>query len=195
MQPFDELLRESVAHHGHLCPGQVLGVRLAMLGCRMLEIEDPRSEESRKDLIVFVEIDRCATDAIESVTGCRMGRRTLRFHDYGIMAATFWSPRKGRAYRIVALDDSREKAALLSPGRLNERHQQLEAYVSLADEDLFSTQRVSVDLPDWEMPGSTRRRVRCSRCGQIVRDGREVYNNGSVLCIPCTGQTYFRKYR
>lgn len=78
---------------------------------------------------------------------------------------------------------------------LRESVAQIEAYMSLADEDLFSTQRVSVDLPDWEMPGSARRRVRCSRCGQIVRHGREVYNDGSVLCVPCTGQTYFKEYR
>ncbi|MGQ9654349.1 MAG: FmdE family protein [Thermodesulfobacteriota bacterium] len=90
MRPFDELLRESVGRHGHPCPGQVLGVRMSILDCTLLSIEDPRSRQESKKLIVFIEMDRYATDAIESVTDCSMGKRTLKFRDYGIIAATFW---------------------------------------------------------------------------------------------------------
>ncbi|MGB0119178.1 MAG: formylmethanofuran dehydrogenase subunit E family protein, partial [Terriglobales bacterium] len=87
MLSLDDYLREAEQAHGHLCAGQVLGVRLAMLGLEKLGIEDPRGKD-RKRLVTFVEIDRCATDAIAVVTGCRLGKRALKFRDWGKMAAT-----------------------------------------------------------------------------------------------------------
>ena len=74
--------------HGHLCAGQILGVRMALCGLRQLGIDDPTGVD-RKRLVTFVEIDRCATDAICVVTGCRLGKRALKFRDFGKMAATF----------------------------------------------------------------------------------------------------------
>ena len=118
MKPFQELLDESVELHGHLCPGQVLGVRLAMAGCQLVGIDDPKSTKS---LIVFVEIDRCATDAIQSVTGCKLGKRTLKYLDYGKMAATFYNTRDDRAVRVVARDDSRERAKAYAATGANDR--------------------------------------------------------------------------
>jgi formylmethanofuran dehydrogenase subunit E len=108
-----ELLDESVRLHGHLCPGQVLGVRMAMLGLNEIGIADPKGTD-RKNLIVFVEMDRCATDAIQSVTGCSLGHRTMKFLDYGKMAATFLNLKTQKAARIVAREESREKAAARS---------------------------------------------------------------------------------
>src|SRR5580704_2436171 len=88
MLSLDDYLREAEQAHGHLCAGQVLGVRLAMLGLEKLGIDDPRGKD-RKRLVTIVEIDRCATDAIAVVTGCRLGKRALKFRDWGKMAATF----------------------------------------------------------------------------------------------------------
>ncbi len=192
MRPFDELLRESVGRHGHLCPGQVLGVRMSMLGCTLLSIKDPRSRQENKKLIVFVEMDRCATDAIESVTGCSMGKRTLKFRDYGIMAATFWHTERGLAYRILAREEAKLRARVTAAGQGDFFHQQLEAYKAMSDRDLFAVQRVEVALDPCDMPGPPRRHARCARCGQVVRDGREVAVGGEVFCRPCTGESYFR---
>jgi formylmethanofuran dehydrogenase subunit E len=194
MRSFDELLAESVAGHGHLCPGQILGVRMAMLGCRLLAIQEPRSRAERKKLIVFVEMDRCATDAIASVTGCSMGKRTLKFRDYGIMAATFCHVEHNEAYRIVAREEAKLRARILAPGHGDPFQQQLQAYRTLPDRDLFCIQRVEVELAPWELPGPPRRHARCARCGQMVRDGREVSQEGTVLCRPCAGETYFQPW-
>src|ERR1700690_3907620 len=120
----DDYLREAEASHGHLCAGQVLGVRLAMLGIEKLGIEDPRGKD-RKRLVTFVEIDRCATDAISLVTGCRLGKRALKFRDWGKMAATFVEVSAGRGIRIVALEDSRELARKLYPHEENKSRRQL----------------------------------------------------------------------
>ncbi len=110
MKSLDEYLRDAEQAHGHLCAGQVLGVRLAMLGLQKLGIDDPHGKD-RKRLVTFVEIDRCATDAVAVVTGCRLGKRALKFRDWGKVAATFVdvaaarpsaSPRKNRPKRSPA---------------------------------------------------------------------------------------------
>lgn len=192
MKPFEELLAESVARHGHLCAGQVIGVRMAMLGCRLVGIEDPNLRENRKKLIVYVEIDRCATDAIESVTGCRMGRRSLKFKDFGINAATFLNMDTGVAYRIVSTESSRDLAKAFAPEQQTLFHQQMEGYKRMPDDLLFDVQRVAVALEPWELPGPAQRKVTCQRCGQVVRDGREVQIREEILCKPCAGQGYYK---
>ena len=106
MKTLDELLVDAEEAHGHLCAGQVLGVRLAMLGLELLGIDDPRGKD-RKRLITFVEIDRCATDAVAVVTGCRLGKRALKFRDWGKVAATFVDLGSGRAVRVSARESSR----------------------------------------------------------------------------------------
>src|SRR6202030_3964989 len=114
MKSLDEYLRDAEQAHGHLCAGQVLGVRLAMLGLVKLAIEDPAGKD-RKRLVTYVEIDRCATDAITVVTGCRLGKRALKFRDFGKLAATFCDLQAGRAARVVALESSKQRAKELYP--------------------------------------------------------------------------------
>src|ERR1700734_2988911 len=114
MQSFDTLLREAEVAHGHLCAGQILGVRLAMLGCARLGIDDPKGAD-RKRLVTFVEIDRCATDAIAVVTGCRLGKRALKFRDWGKMAATFVDLTSDRAIRIAGRESSKALARSMHP--------------------------------------------------------------------------------
>lgn len=190
METFEELLEESVARHGHLCAGQVIGVRMAMLGCRLAGVEEPKDPRFRKKLMVFVEIDRCATDAIESVTGCRMGKRTLKFRDFGINAATFLNLETRAAFRIVSTERSRELASEYAPGKTG-KDMQVEGYRRMPDELLFDVRPVEVRLPEWEMPGPPRRHAVCEDCGQMVRDGREKRFGGRVLCRPCAGEAYF----
>lgn len=190
MKPFDELLQESVERHGHLCAGQVIGVRMAMLGCTLVGVDDPKSSLFRKKLIVFVEIDRCATDAIECVTGCRLGKRTMKFKDFGINAATFVNIDTREAYRIVSTEESRETAKEFAPDALNLREQQLEGYKKMPDELLFKVTKVSVDLPERDLPGPPRRHVECGRCGQMVRDGKETVIKGDTVCKHCAGEGY-----
>ena len=133
---FEALLNESVKIHGHLCPGQVLGVKMSMLGLREIGIEDPKGKD-RKSLIVFVEMDRCATDAVQSVTGCSLGHRTMKFTDYGKMAATFVNLKTGRAVRVVAKEESREKAKKYFPDIEDKYKAQLEAYKVMSDKELL----------------------------------------------------------
>jgi formylmethanofuran dehydrogenase subunit E len=187
---FVKLLDESVKVHGHLCPGQVLGVKMSLLGLREAGIADPRGKD-RKSIIVFVEMDRCATDAVQSVTGCSLGHRTMKFMDYGKMAATFVNTKTGKAIRVVAKEESRITAKALFPEIENKYAAQLEAYKVMSDEELFTVMEVNVELKQEDMPGRPLRRVRCDACGEQVQDMREVSRAGLVLCVPCAGNGYY----
>jgi len=192
MEDFNTLLEGSARAHGHLCPGQVVGVRMAMLGCRLIGLDNPRELPQIKQLIVYVEIDRCATDAIAYVTGVKLGRRSLKFIDNGIMAATFVNLESGRAFRIVSTEKSRDLARNYASDCGDIRQQQLEAYKRMPDEDLFTVMPVQVEVPFHDMPGPSRFKVRCDACGAMVRDKKEVLINDRVLCRPCAHGTYYR---
>ena len=188
---FEQLLEESVQRHGHMCAGQVIGVRMAMLGCHLVGVDQPKEPQNKKKLMVFLEIDRCASDAIESVTGCRLGKRTLKFKDFGINAATFLNLETGAAVRIISTESSRQLAQDYAPDETTLKGQQLEGYKLMPDDLLFKVQSVKVNLEKWEMPGPPRRHAACDICGQVVRDGREMAVNGKVLCRICGGESYF----
>lgn len=187
---FESLLQESVRVHGHLCPGQVLGVRMSMHGLSLIGIEDPRGKD-RKSIIVFVEIDRCATDAIQSVTGCSLGHRTMKFVDLGKMAATFVNLKTGKSVRIIAREDARDKAKDLFPGIENKYTAQLEAYKVMSDEELFDVMDVHVDIRPEDMPGRPLKRVCCDSCGEYVQDMRDIVSDGRVLCKSCSEKCYY----
>ncbi len=184
MSSFEELLEEARIAHGHLCAGQVLGVRLAMLGCARLGIEEPRGRD-RKRLVTFVEIDRCATDAIGVVTGCRLGKRALKFRDWGKMAATFVDLDTHRAIRIAARESSKTLARELHPEIENKNLQQMAAYREMRDEDLFDEQWVQVTLDAREFPGYKGERVACAQCGEGINYDRFLVREGQTLCLSC----------
>jgi formylmethanofuran dehydrogenase subunit E len=192
MKPFEDLLAASAAAHGHLCPGQVIGVRMAMLGCRLVGLDDPTSQDQIKKLIVYVEMDRCAGDAVAHVTGAKLGRRSLKFLDYGIMAAAFVNLKTNKAFRVISTEEARDLACQYVPDISEKYKQQLEAYKRMPDSVLFRVQQVEVVLSEFDLPGPTRRKVSCSRCGQVVRDHREIVQNGDALCKPCAHGAYFK---
>jgi formylmethanofuran dehydrogenase subunit E len=188
----DDYLREAEQAHGHLCAGQVLGVRLAMLGLEKLGIADPRgNKEDRKRLVTFVEIDRCATDAISLVTGCRLGKRALKFRDWGKMAATFVDVRTGKAIRIAAKESSKALARSMHPEIESKNQQQMLAYREMAEDDLFTIQWVKVEIAAEEFPGYKGERIVCAECGEGINFRREVLRDGKVLCRACAGEQYY----
>src|SRR6202522_3366064 len=195
MPTLDDLLEEARIAHGHLCAGQVLGVRLAMLGCSRLGIEQPRGKD-RKRLVTFVEIDRCATDAIGVVTGVRLAKRALKFRDWGKMAATFVDlgtkdGATGKAIRIAAKESSKALARSMHPEIESKNQQQMLAYREMSEQDLFTRQWVKVKLPAEEFPGYKGERIVCAECGEGINFRREVMRGGRVLCKACSRARYY----
>jgi formylmethanofuran dehydrogenase subunit E len=190
VKSLEEYLRDAEQAHGHICAGQVLGVRLAMLGLQKLSIDDPQGKD-RKRLVTFVEIDRCATDAVAVVTGCRLGKRALKFRDWGKVAATFVDVNSGKAVRIAAKESSKALARQLHPEIANKNQQQMLAYREISDDDLFTNQWVKVELRPEEFPGYKGERVVCDACGEGINFRREVRREGKILCRACAGESYY----
>ena len=188
MKTLPKYLELAAQAHGHLCAGQVLGVRLAMLGLRELGIEDPEAE--RKRLVTYVEIDRCVTDAVALVANCRLGKRALKFRDWGKVAATFVDLKTGRAVRIAAKESSKQAARELFPEMEKEAGQQ-KAYAQLGDEVLFDKKWVKVEVRPEDLPGFKGPRVVCAECGEGINFKREIVRDGRDLCRGCAGEQYF----
>lgn len=190
MKDFETLLAESVKVHGHICAGQVIGVRMSILALQHIGIDEPRGAD-RKKLYVLVEIDRCATDAIQSVTGCSLGKRSMYFHDFGIMAATFVNLETDRAVRVTAREEAREAADRYCLGVENKYARQLEAYKIMPEEELFKIEQVTVRIPQENLPGRPQRRVQCESCFDWIQDSRDVAKDGRILCRSCANGRYY----
>ena len=191
MKTFETLLAGSAKEHGHMCPGQVIGVRMALLGLDLIDLENPKETRDIKKLIVYVEIDRCATDAIAYVTGAALGRRSLKFVDGGIMAATFVNLETGKAFRIVSRESARYRAETYAPDVAGKREQQLQAYKKMSLYELFRVSEVKVRILQNDMPGPTKFKVLCEKCGITIRDRKEVLQDGLTLCRECAGIAYY----
>ncbi|MEG0292599.1 MAG: FmdE family protein [Anaerovoracaceae bacterium] len=179
MKTFDEDLKAAVDYHGHLCSGQILGVRMARMGARLLSIDEPTAN---RDLIVYVESDRCLTDAIGTVTGCKLGRRRLKWMDYGKTAASFLDLSTGKAYRIW-----REK--LIYP---SENEDMVAFYNKFSDEELFKFKEVTITPRAEDLPGKPLTITKCEICGEEIIDGREIKIDGHIFCKGCHGGHYYQ---
>jgi len=192
MEPIDQLVEQYDLKHGNLCPGALLGLRMAVLGCALVGIENPRGADRNK-LVVWVEIDRWLADAVEAVTGARLGKRTLKFFDYGKLAATFLNVETGKAVRVVALESSRRLADLRHPEIEDKYERQMRTYREAAEEELFGVTDVELQVRAKDLPGHPRSRVICHKCGEGVNDGREINLPDRItLCRPCVYGPYYQ---
>ncbi len=181
MRTLDEDLAAAQAFHGHLCHGMVMGVRMARLGCRALGLDDP---PSYRDLLVYVEMDRCASDAVSVVCGVTLGRRRLKWMDYGKMAATFVDLGTGRALRVAPRLEVPHAGKDVDP---------IEFWKDWTDDQLFTCRTVSVTVPDEDKPGRPVSRVVCAACGEQIQDAREVVKDDRTLCRACANGAYYQQ--
>jgi formylmethanofuran dehydrogenase subunit E len=191
MENLQDLLNQTAARHHHLCPRQVLGVRMGLLAGKVLSLDLPQTE---KRLFAFVECDGCGNGGISISTGCWVDRRTLRVMDYGKLAATFVDAWTGRAIRIWPKPDSRERAAQNGVNHLDRWHKQLQAYQVLPDEELFNIHLVQLTISLEKIisqPGLT---VICDRCGEEITNEREICQGGEILCRACAGDSYYAPF-
>jgi formylmethanofuran dehydrogenase subunit E len=190
MKSFEEYVLLAEQAHGHICAGQILGLRMAVYGLKLLGLDDPTGRD-RKRLVTFVEIDRCMTDAVGVVTGCRLGKRALKFRDFGKVAATFCDLQENRAVRLVAKESSKQRAREMYPQIPEKNRQQILAYRELPEDDLFAVAWVRVNLGPEDLPGYKAPRTLCDACGEGINFKREVGFGGKVLCRSCAGERYY----
>lgn len=187
----DQLVEASARAHGHLCPGQVIGVRMSILGLGLLGYACPPGSPEIKNLVGFVEIERCLADAVATATGLRFGRGSLRLINLGLLAATFLDLPSGRAVRVVSKDEARDLAQAYCPGLGSPHAVQAAAYRLMPNHELFAVQEVTVDLPADQLPGARPPKEICQQCGVLVRSAQIRAVDGRRLCAPCAGQAYF----
>ncbi len=188
MTSLEMLLHRSAEHHQHLCPRQVLGVRMGLLGGALLQVPVPQED---KRLLVIVETDGCFTDGLAVATGCWVGRRTMRVIDFGKVAATFVDTRTGRALRIVPHPESRQRAQLYAPDAESRWEGYLLGYRRMPDEELFVARPVRLRFSLEKLISRDRYRVVCEACGEEVINEREVIIDGRLLCRGCAGDAYY----
>jgi len=182
IENYEAMLKVAGDFHGDICAGIRIGTRMAICGLQQIGISNPKGAD-RKKMIVFAEIDRCTTDAIMAITGCRPGKRSMKIYDYGKMAATFHNLETGRTVRVG-----------MKGKPTNQPQSEMPDFARVKDEEIFNIQNVTVHLRPEDLPGKPLRRVQCVRCGANVMDGREVEVGGEPLCKPCaSGQNYYEE--
>lgn len=189
MSELERLLQISIAQHDHLCPRQVLGVRMGMYAADLLHVP---YQQKDKRLHTFVETDGCFADGISAATGCTLGHRTLRLMDFGKVAATFVDTQTEQVVRIRPSLDSRQQAAVYVPEARSRWHRQLEAYQVMPLEDLFDVQTVTLTMSMQALISRPGIRVNCNICGEEILNEREVVHEGLTLCRACAGHSYYR---
>jgi len=179
----DILLQKAKEFHGEICAGIVLGTLMTIIGMRELGMHPL---EKNRNLIVYVEIDRCIADAIQAITGCSLGHRTLKYRPYGKFAATYVDLKTGTAVRVNVLEKKRTeksgKEAMKDAARI---------LLETPEQDLFRIRRVNLTIPDGDMPGMPKYHARCSRCHEMIVDNKEIIREGTVLCGNCAGVPYY----
>ncbi len=178
---FQYYLQKAGDFHGHICAGIILGTKMSLAAMKALGL---KPGVKNKNLIVYTEIDRCMTDAVQAITGCSLGHRSLKYVDMGKFAATLVDISTGKALRATIKESFNSKGPV----------EEVSAKVAkMPDSDLVILQDVTVKIPETDLPGSPRQRAYCAVCGERVMDGREVIKNGSTLCRSCAGIKYYKE--
>ena len=180
MDNIEILLKKAKDFHGEVCPGIAIGTRIAKAGIEELGMNPLKRN---RDLIIFVEVDRCAADALQAVSGCSLGKRTLKFRDYGKFGATFLDLSSGNAVRVSSLNRP--------PRNVNADGNIADAILKMPDEELFKIQRVNVNLPGKDLPGPPSSRKTCQKCGEGIMDHREVIIDNETFCRACADGAYY----
>ena len=187
----ENLVAASARLHGHLCSGQVIGVRMSILGLGLLGYPCPLPFPEIKNIVGVVESERCLADAVSVASGLRFGRGSLKLINLGLLAATFGEISSGRAVRLLSREDSRQKVTAYAPQAKDLRNAEIEAYMVMPNAELFEATAVRLHIPAHEMPGARPEKVACEQCGILVRSGQARRQNGRTLCPVCAGQAYF----
>jgi formylmethanofuran dehydrogenase subunit E len=183
------LLEKSASQHTHLCPRQILGVRVGLAGMKALGLE---ANNGTKRLLVILETDGCFADGVIAATGCTVGHRTLRVEDYGKVAATFVDVKTATAVRVAPVVDIRDRAYEYAPGESRHYFAQMQAYQVMPDNEMFTITEVHLAATVESIVSRPGVRVNCDVCGEEIMNERELKQNGLTLCRACAGSSYHR---
>ena len=182
MSDYDILFNKAKEFHGHVCPGIVLGTRLTLAGLREVGINP---HEPIHNLIVFMEIDRCGTDAVQAITGCSLGHRSLKHKDFGKFAATFVNTTTGKTIRVSVHEKNRAEHDKI------DRKELITVLSCIPEEEILKIEQVRLAIPREDLPGFPVGTAVCSVCGEQISDNRQIVREGAVFCRNCAGESYY----
>ena len=177
-------LDRALEFHGHICPGMYNGVKMAMGAMQILGLK----EFPDRDLVVITETDRCITDALMIITGCRFGRKTMKFRDVGKFAATFALIDGKKGVRISQNDGMVKRA--MKPIEeagidYHDHHKSAFAFLEIPFYEHFSVTKNEISFSDDDLPGKLKTKVICSRCHETVLDNRHLVEENLPICRDC----------
>jgi formylmethanofuran dehydrogenase subunit E len=181
MSDFDVYLKKAGDLHGHICTGIALGMKISLAAMKHLGL---KPGERHKNLIVYTEIDRCMTDAVQTITGCSLGHRSLKHVDYGKFAATFVNLDTGKAVRGTVKEHFSNEETI---------EKTLEKLARIPDIELVTLEEVTINIPETDLPGQPVRKAVCANCGERIMDGREVKKGDKTLCRGCANGKYYHE--
>lgn len=179
MDDYELFLNKVADFHGHICTGIVLGTRMTLAAMRYLHL-DPH--QKNRNLLAYTEIDRCMADAVMIITGCSLGRRTLKHVDYGKFAATLVDQEAGKAVRATVAQDFSGRRDMEETRKI---------ISAIPDEQLIALRAVQVNIPGYDLPGFPLKTAVCSICGEQIMDGRDIARGGRAICRGCAHGSYY----
>lgn len=182
MKGVEAFIEKAERYHGHICSGQILGIRMALLGLRLLGLNP---DDDLRDLVLYLETDRCVADVAYVVTGITVGKRRIKMRDYGKTAMSFLDLGSGKAFRVAVKTSER-------PPHHSAKEEQMAFWEGYSDDDIFSWREVTIDVPETDLSGPPARVVTCRSCGEDILDGREVIKNGQIHCRGCAEGSYYK---
>ncbi|GMQ79379.1 MAG: FmdE family protein [Anaerolineae bacterium] len=192
-----QFLQESASMHHHLCPRQVLGVRMGLAGLKELGFIDeryrPRFLNKDKRLLTIMETDGCGLDGVAVATGCSVGKRTLRVVDHGKVAATLIDTLDGRSIRTSPSPRARAIAISLNPVAESPWHAYLDAYKLMPDQDLITIREVHLTRNVSDILSKPEARAVCQICNEEIINEREIVQENLILCRSCAGDRYYEE--
>jgi formylmethanofuran dehydrogenase subunit E len=189
MKDLQTLFEISSRDHNHLCPRQILGVRLGLAGSAALGLELPVKD---KRLLVITETDGCFVDGLTAATDCTVGHRTLRVEDYGKTAATFVDTHTERAVRVAPVVDIRQRAYAYAPDEPRHYFAQMHAYQVMPEVEMFTFTEVQLATSIEAIVSRPGLRVQCDICSEEIMNEREVHREGLTLCRACASRAYYQ---
>ena len=186
LQPLFEL---SARNHSHICPRQILGVRMGLAGMAALGFCEP---PAKKELLIITETDGCFADGLSAATGCMVGHRTLRVEDYGKVAATFVNVKTAQTVRVAPVSDIRQRVYTYASDEPRHYFAQMQAYQIMSDDEMFTVTAVRLTTPIEAIVSRPGVRVDCDVCGEEIMNEREVKQEGLTLCHACAERGYYQ---
>jgi formylmethanofuran dehydrogenase subunit E len=181
MNEYGIYLKKAGDFHGHACVGTALGTRITLAAMQALGL---KPGQKHKYLIVYTEIDRCMTDAVQAITGCSLGHRSLKLADYGKFAATFINTDTGKAVRATVKEHFGSEQPL---------EETLKTIAGMPDGELVTLQEVTVHIPETDLPSPAKTKSVCAQCGERIMDGREIIDGTKTLCRACARGAYYQE--